>query len=102
MSAAGAPPGKYKIAHMEMEVGADQIVRQPGKTNFAGSALKPIDGIFRAAEMLNCSWRDVWPRFSEMPAQLVGLKNNLVVGNPANFCALTVLGENRLEELKVI
>lgn len=102
MSAAGAPPGKYKIAKMEMEVGDDQIVRQPGKTNFAGSALKPIDGIFRAAEMLNCSWREVWPRFSEQPAQLVGLKNNLAVGNPANFCTLKITGENRLEELKVV
>lgn len=102
MSAAGAPPGKYKIAHMEMEVGVDQIVRQPGKTNFAGSALKPIDGIFRAAEMLNCSWREVWPRFSERPAKLVGLKNDLAIGSPVNFCALKVAGENQLQELKVV
>jgi N-acetylglucosamine-6-phosphate deacetylase len=102
MSAAGAPPGKYKIAHMEMEVGADQIVRQPGKTNFAGSALKPIDGIFRAAEMLNCSWRDVWPRFSEQPAKLVGTENSLAVGSPANFCMLTIANGNQLQELKVI
>ena len=102
MSAGGAPPGKYKIGSMEMEVGADQIVRQPGKTNFAGSALRPIDGIFRAAEMLNCSWREVWPRFSEQPAQLVGLKNNLAVGNSANFCSLKIAGENQLEELKVV
>ena len=102
MSAGGAPPGKYKIGSMEMEVGADQIVRQPGKTNFAGSALKPIDGIFRAAEMLNCSWREAWPRFSETPAQLVGLKNNLAVGNSANFYSLKIADENQLEELKVV
>lgn len=102
MSAAGAPPGKYKIASMEMEVGEDQIVRQPGKTNFAGSALRPIDGIFRAAEMLNCSWREVWPRLSERPAKLVGLKNSLAVGSAANFCILKVVGENDLRELQVI
>ncbi len=101
MSAAGGPPGKYKLAHMEFEVGEDQIVRQPGKTNFAGSALKPIDGIFRAAEMLNCSWRDVWLGFSERPAQLVGVKNSLDVGNPANFCVLNLTAENDLAELKV-
>jgi N-acetylglucosamine-6-phosphate deacetylase len=101
MSAAGAPPGKYKIGQMEMEVGADQSVRQPGKTNFAGSALRPIDGIFRAAEMLNCSWREVWPRFSEQPAKLVGIKNDLTVGSPANFCTLKIGDENQLEELKV-
>ncbi|MEO6183626.1 MAG: N-acetylglucosamine-6-phosphate deacetylase [Verrucomicrobiota bacterium] len=102
MSAGGAPPGKYKIGSMEMEVGRDQIVRQPGKTNFAGSALKPIDGIFRAAEMLNCSWREVWSRSSEKPAQLVGLKNNLAVGNSANFYSLKIADENQLQELKMV
>src|SRR5204863_2163181 len=50
MSAAGAPPGKYRLGKMELQVGADQIVRQPGKQLFAGSALRPIDGVFRAAE----------------------------------------------------
>jgi N-acetylglucosamine-6-phosphate deacetylase len=84
-----------------MKVGSDQIVRQPGKTNFAGSALRPIDGIFRAAEMLNCSWHEVWPRFSERPAQLVGLKNNLAVGNSANFCLLKFAG-NKFQELEVV
>jgi N-acetylglucosamine-6-phosphate deacetylase len=39
MSAAGAPPGRYTIAHLEVEVGADRVVREPGKPNFAGSAL---------------------------------------------------------------
>lgn len=102
MSAAGAPPGKYKLAHMELEVGEDQIVRQPGKTNFAGSALKPIGGIFRAAEMLNCSWRKVWPRFSEQPAKFVGLKNELALGSRANICVLKMTHENLLEELKVV
>ncbi len=101
MSAAGAPPGKYKIGSMELEVGVDQIVRQPGKTNFAGSALRPIDGIFRAAEMLNCSWQEVWPHFSEQPAKLVGLKNDLATGSPANFCLIKLAGENQLQELKV-
>jgi len=88
MSAAGAPPGIYKLAHMELEVGADQIVRQPGKTNFAGSALKPIDGIFRAAEMLNQPWQKVWGRLSTAPAALVGLVNELKIGSPANFCLM--------------
>ena len=32
MSAAGAPPGCYTLGALEVEVGADQIVRQPGKT----------------------------------------------------------------------
>src|SRR5262249_52232917 len=37
MAAAGAPPGRYRIGALEVEVGADQVVRQPGKPLFAGS-----------------------------------------------------------------
>ena len=101
MSAAGAPPGRYKIGAMELEVGADQIVRQPGKTNFAGSALRPIDGIFRAAKMLDDDWQDVWPRLSSVPAKFIGVQNELAVGAPADFCLLKLAGENELAELKV-
>ena len=101
MSAAGAPPGKYKLSNLQLEVGTDQIVRQPGQTNFAGSALRPIDGIFRAAEMLNCSWREIWPHFSEKPAQLFGRKNILAVGLPLHLCLLKISG-NELQESEVI
>lgn len=88
MSAAGAPPGRYTIGSIELEVGADQIVRQPGKPNFAGSALKPIDGITRAATMLGKSWREVWPHFSQRPAELMGLRNEIAAGQPADFCII--------------
>jgi N-acetylglucosamine-6-phosphate deacetylase len=63
--------------------------------------LRPIDGIFRAAEMLGCKWQDVWPRFSEMPANLLGLKNELSVGQPANFCLLKDNNQNELVDLQV-
>ena len=88
MSAAGAPPGRYRIGALEVEVGTDQIVRQPGKPLFAGSALKPTDGVFRAAEMLGCPWQETWARFSEAPARLMGLRNELAIGQPADFCVL--------------
>ncbi len=39
MAAAGAGPGRYRIGRLEIEVGADGIVREPGRPNFAGSAL---------------------------------------------------------------
>jgi N-acetylglucosamine-6-phosphate deacetylase len=100
MSAAGIPPGRYKLGKLELEVGEDQVVRQPGKSLFAGSALQPIDGVFRAAEMLEHSWQEVWPRFSEIPARMMGLKNELVVGGRADFCVLRVAGRNELVELK--
>ncbi len=88
MSAAGAPPGRYTIGSMELEVGADQIVRLPGKTNFAGSALKPIEGVFRAAQMLGRSWRDVWDHFSLRATKLMGLGEPFAPGQPADFCVL--------------
>jgi N-acetylglucosamine-6-phosphate deacetylase len=96
MAAAGAPPGRYNIGSLEVEVGADQIVRQPGKTNFAGSALKPIDGIFRAAKMLDRDWQQVWPLFSEEPATMMAMTNALRVGAPATFCVLEVEGDRLL------
>jgi N-acetylglucosamine-6-phosphate deacetylase len=87
MPAAGAGPGRYRLGNLDLEVGADQVVRQPGKTNFAGSALTPIEGVFRAAKMLNCPWRECWKRFSEAPAKFIGVKNELSVG-AKSFCVI--------------
>ena len=101
MSAAGAPPGHYKLGKLELDVDADQIVRQPGKPLFAGSALRPIEGVFRAAQMLGCSWQEVWPHFSETPAKLLGLKNELAIGQPASFCRLTTEGQHQFSNLQV-
>jgi N-acetylglucosamine-6-phosphate deacetylase len=100
MSAAGMPPGRYKLGRMELQVGADQIVRRPGTQLFAGSALRPIEGVFRAARMLGCSWRETWARFSQKPASVMGLLNGLAVGQPADFCLLKVVGDHHLIELQ--
>lgn len=42
MAAAGASPGRYSLSNIELEVGEDRIVREPGKSNFAGSAIDMI------------------------------------------------------------
>jgi N-acetylglucosamine-6-phosphate deacetylase len=42
---AGAPPGRYRLAHLEVEVGDDRVVRLPGTRQFAGSALCPDEGV---------------------------------------------------------
>ena len=97
MAAAGAPPGRYWLDQLEVEVGADQVVRLPGSPLFAGSALPPIEGVRRAARMLGCSWREVWPRFSEVPARFMGWPPPLQPGAPADFCLLSASGEDRLE-----
>jgi N-acetylglucosamine-6-phosphate deacetylase len=94
MAAAGAPPGKYRIGRLQLEVGADQIVRLPGTPNFAGSALRPVDGIGRAAEMLGCGWQSVWERFSTAPARFMGLPGGEIKGGePATFCLVQTTGE---------
>jgi len=67
---------------------------------FAGSALRPVEGVFRAAEMLGCPWQEAWLRFSEAPARLLGLPSGLAVGEPADFCLVKVDGK-RLKELRV-
>ncbi len=87
---AGAPCGRYRIlGGTEVEVGPDQVVRVPGAANFAGSALRPLEGIFRAAEMLGCSWREVWDRFTLQPRHWMGMKDAAIVpGGAASFCIL--------------
>jgi N-acetylglucosamine-6-phosphate deacetylase len=88
MAAAGAPPGRHKLGRLELEVGSDQVVRFPGRANFAGSALRPIDGVFRAAKMLDCGWQETWKYFSETPARLLGLPCELAAGARADFCVI--------------
>lgn len=88
MAAAGSAPGRYRIGRLELEVAADGIVCLPGSSNFAGSALRPIEGVRLASEMLHCSWRDVWPSFSRVPCRIMDMTNELKVGNPATFCAI--------------
>ncbi len=101
MAAAGMKPGRYRLGRLDLVVGADQVVRLPGQPNFAGSALRPIDGVFRAAGMLGCSWREAWPKFSEIPAKLMGMTCELEPGQQANFCLLNVTPPNKLTKLTV-
>jgi N-acetylglucosamine-6-phosphate deacetylase len=101
MAAAGAPPGRYALGRMQVDVGPDQVVRAPGQTHYAGSALRPIDGVFRAAEMLGVSWQETWRRFSFAPAEWLGLPCSLAPGQRADFCLLKVSAQGRLTDLRV-
>jgi len=102
MAAAGAAPGRHRLGHLELEVGEDQIVRYPGRATFAGSALRPIDGVFRATEMLGVPWQDTWTRFSKNSAALMGLNPGLNPGDPADFCLIEATPENQLLNLQVL
>ena len=94
-------PGRFTLGNLEVEVGPDQIVRQSGKTNFAGSALRPIDGIFRAAQMLDGPWQEAWSRFSDQPARYVGLPAGLQSGQRADFCLLRVAPGQACQALRI-
>jgi N-acetylglucosamine-6-phosphate deacetylase len=93
MAAAGAPPGRYPLGGLELEVGADRVVRFPGSSNFAGSALRPDEGVQLAARMLGCGWQKVWKQFSEVPASLMNLPSGLAVGAAADLCLVTTVGD---------
>ena len=96
MAAAGAMPGPYRIGRLHVEVGSDGIVRHPGQTNFAGSALRPMDGITRAAEMLGRPWQSCWNEMSTGPAAFVKMRDALEPGHRATFY-LVEPQENKLK-----
>jgi N-acetylglucosamine-6-phosphate deacetylase len=101
MAAAGAPPGRYRIGAVEVEVGADQVVRLPGQPNFAGSALKPIEGVQRTAQMLGLEWQTVWPCFSTVPARMMGVDVALDAGRAASFCLIETDEAQRPKRIRV-
>ena len=96
ISAAGAGPGTYGLGRLTLEVGEDGIVREPGKPNYAGSSLAPLEGVRRAAAMLGKSLPEVWGFFSDQPARFIGLPLSLLPGCPADFCLLDEDGTVRI------
>jgi len=71
MAGASAPPGRYKISHIELEVGKDGVVREPGKENFAGSS----------ATMKKC-----YDNLTQNMGISEANAKKLTVENPGKFC----------------
>ena len=74
MAAAGAPPGIYRLAHHELEVGEDQVVRSPGSSSFAGSALPPDEGVENIRRWLNLDEYEARHLFSTAVAEVFGIE----------------------------
>lgn len=70
MAAAGAPAGHYRIGPHELEVGDDRIVRIPGGSGFAGSALEPDRGVANLQQWLGFSEAQARGCFSTEIARL--------------------------------
>ncbi len=96
ISAAAAPPGRYTIAHLEIEVGPDKIARMPGEDRFAGATAGPFSGVFHATDMSGLPWSCLWDAFSTKPADWLGIKHGLSVGNEASFCLVDVAKKPKL------
>jgi len=74
MAAAGAPAGRYPLGNLFMEVGVDRIVRQPGRSNFAGSALCPDEGVKNIQSWLSLNAEDARQLFSTAIANVFQIK----------------------------
>jgi N-acetylglucosamine-6-phosphate deacetylase len=71
MAAAGAPPGRYSIGELEVQVGEDRIVRQPGTKNLAGSALTMENAVAGLVRMAGVPLAEAWDAASIRPWELL-------------------------------
>jgi N-acetylglucosamine-6-phosphate deacetylase len=71
MAAAFAKPGLYTIGTVTTEVGRDRIVRLPGSSVFAGSAITMDRAVPLAAKMANIPLWKAWDAASTAPLKLL-------------------------------
>lgn len=74
MAAAGAGPGRYTLGKTSLEVGADGVVREPGKENFAGSSLTMDRAVEQVQHYLGWSREDTVKACSTAVAEALGLE----------------------------
>ncbi|MEO8207023.1 MAG: N-acetylglucosamine-6-phosphate deacetylase, partial [Chthoniobacterales bacterium] len=70
MSAAGAPDGEYMLGPHKVVVGKDRVVRQPGKSTFAGSSLSLDTGAANVHYWLGVSPDTAWKLCSTSVADI--------------------------------
>jgi N-acetylglucosamine-6-phosphate deacetylase len=73
MAAAGAGPGRYRLGRLEVDVGADGVVREPGRPNLAGSALTMDRAVDNVRTFLGWSDADAMAACSTRIAAVLGL-----------------------------
>lgn len=86
ISAAGAPPGRYKVGLFEVVVGADRRVRSPHSNSLAGSAVTLDECVSNVVRWTGLSLAEGLAMATTLPAKLLGLKSHgLAEGRAANL-----------------
>ncbi len=80
MAAAGAPNGRYTLGELEIEVGDDRVVRQPGESNLAGSALTLEEGVMNFSLWLDVPMEEAWALGSTAVADRFGIELPMIAG----------------------
>jgi N-acetylglucosamine-6-phosphate deacetylase len=73
IAAAGAPAGRYTVGPIEVEAGADGVVREPGKPNFAGSSLTMARAVENVQRFLGWTEAEARHACGAGVAQVLGL-----------------------------
>ena len=89
MSAADAPPGRYRLSDLELEVGEDRVVRQPGQSNFAGSALTLDRAVANTAQWCRISLADAIDMASLHAARLFKRHASFTPSSSGDFILAT-------------
>lgn len=71
MAAAGAPPGRYTLGDLVLEVGKNRVVREPGKPHFAGSALTMDRAVATLVQAAHAPLAEAWDAASIRPRKLI-------------------------------
>ncbi|MDD4873039.1 MAG: amidohydrolase family protein [Kiritimatiellae bacterium] len=74
ISAAAAPPARYFIGELEVEVDANGRVSQPGAQNLAGSSLTMNAAVANTVRFSELSFDDILPLATTQPARYMGIE----------------------------
>jgi N-acetylglucosamine-6-phosphate deacetylase len=99
MAAAHAKPGRYTIGTVTTEVGRDSVVRLPGSSVFAGSAITMDRAVPLAAKMANIPLWKAWDAASITPLKLLAQSSKRRLDSGTLFAQIR---NDRLEILSVL
>lgn len=85
IAAAGKPPGRYRLGHVEVEVTPARRVCLPGTPYLAGSVLEMHEAVANTVRYSDATLSEALQMVTANPAALLGLDNMLAAGQPAHL-----------------